>query len=388
LAAPKPPFAAATDEAARSSSPESRQESPLLVFDSLAGLVEHAGIPKGGDVRAGVSADVDESYPPGSVVEADLEFRCVDLNSYVAERQEREAKQPLRRAEGRALPSWLETLNARDRDDPQEDDLESQSSSPEEESGDEAVDCAAFLQSLRDDRRRGDDYYSSEDDNEDGSSLEGYIHDPDGEDDDESRGEKGPTDPPFRRRSRQAVAPAPPSRPFLVLWKALTQWATPQAALYLKQSSLLNSQSRPFEPVQGSTTDVAAGRLGGLHAQLRLHVRPALESLQFVDDRVRLAWIRLGDLLRCFSYVRPMPDLDGAHLRALTVVLLHSVLRGQEGSLSGLDGGNEHPRSQGLVPEPCADLGLSPGEYRALTVALLRLGRDDSGSDDERASEE
>jgi hypothetical protein len=323
-----------------------------------------------------------ETYPPGSVVEADLEFRCVDLYTYLVERQEREVKQPVGASEGRDIPSWLETLNARDRNDPQDDEEESQGTSPEEESGDEAEDCASFLQSLRDDRRWGDDYYSSEDDNEDGSSLdsslEGQSHDPDGEDDDKdvSGGEKGPTDPPFRRRSHQAARRSP----FLVLWKALAQWATPQATMYLKQSSRLNSQTRPFEPVPGSTTDVAAGRLGGLHAQLRLHVRLALESLWFVkepgqqDHRVRLAWIRLGDLIRCFSYERPMPDLDRPHLRALTVVLLHSALRGQEGFLPACYGGDEHPQAQDLVPEPCAELGLSPGEYRALTVALLRLG--------------
>jgi hypothetical protein len=370
--------------------------------------MEHAGILKGGDDGEGHSADVDETYPPGSVVEADLEFRCVDLDTYLADPQERGAKQPLAGPEGRALPSWLKTLNARDRDDPQEDEEESQGSSPAEEGGDEAEDCAAFLQSLRDERVRGDDYYSSEDDEaggsheEDGSSLdssvEGHDHDLDGEgegdDEDGSRGEKAPTDPVFRRRSRQAVAPAPRPRPFLVLWKALAQWATPQAAAYLKQSSLLNSQIRPFEPAPGYATDVAAGRLGGLHAQLRLYVRPALESLRFVeepgrqDHRVRLAWIRLGDLLGRFSYESPMPDLEPPHLRALTVVLLHSALRGQEGFLPAWDGGDERPHAQGLVPEPCAELGLSHGEYRALTVALLHLGRDESDGDDKRESGE
>jgi hypothetical protein len=397
---------------------------PPLVLDSVASLMDHAA--ERTEIESGAANgrefEGDDRYPAGSLVEADVEFRCVDPDSYYLYCRGREGQElELNGDEWEDADAAADETNAARRDDPspswlkvlkagkcqkkqQDEDDESQqaelttsllSPSEEDESEDEEEDYAVFLQSLRDDRRRvdDDDYYSSDDDNsidqEDDENDDGFYEE-----------EKKSLETPFSLHQNHRRRFAPPARPFLTLWNALAQWATPQAASYLEQLTNLSSDSttlliRPFEPVPEANTDVAAGRLGGLYAQLRLHVRPALEALRFLDGPsskreqddhcIRAAWIRLGDLLRCFSYDLPMPDLDRPHLRALSVVLLHSVLCGQEG-LGATDDDNDNtinsnePRTK-AVPEPCAEIGLSPGEYRALTLTLLRLGRDSDDVD-------
>jgi hypothetical protein len=388
-AAPSSPSSGGGDHHHQQQQQQRHDEDPdPLVFSSLYELMEHAGtLPKEPKhckeeehlQKMGTAARPtnDKSHDaaaalisPGSVVEADLEFRCMDPDTWEMVRREQQQDQELasirededHEEEGPPRRSWLAAMPAKGRgmDEDHEDDDELEEG--EEDDDDEYFD---FLRSLKEDRHNNLDYYSSDDD----------ISDDDNEDDSREGGSDDDEDDGSERNHRMVeTARKPPdlppttATPFLVLWRALCQWVTPQAARYLRAAPG-PGDVRPFEPVLDAESDVVASRLGGLYAQLQMHVSPSLLALRFADNP-RLAWIRLGDLLRCFSYARPMPPLDRNHIRALTTILLHSVLRNQE----GFQGDDRSVLSSAL--QPCAEVGLSLAEYLHLTKVLGNLGPD------------
>jgi hypothetical protein len=362
-----------------------------LVFSSLYELMEHAGTlpnepkpqhsteeeirtkgtaesPTNDTSHDAAAAAAASLISPGSVVEADLEFRCMDPDTWEMVRQEQQEQELAGIREdsddedgGPPRRSWLASMPAQGRgmDENHGDDDDLQEG--EEDDDDEYFD---FLRSLKEDRNNNPDYYSSDDDISDDEA-----HGGDSDSDDDDNGSE-------RNHRMLETARKPPDRPpstttatpFLVLWRALCQWVTPQAARYLRAAPC-PGDVRPFEPVLNAESDVVASRLGGLYSQLQMHVSSSLLALRFADNP-RLAWIRLGDLLRCFSYARPMPNLDRHHIRALATILLHSVLRNQEG-FQGDDGS-----VLSSAPQSCAEVGLSLAEYLHLTKVLGNLGPD------------
>lgn len=362
---------------------------PPLVFHSLSKLLERAGtlppqpqtwtesgeglLPNNPDD----SPPTDAVIPPGSLVEADLSFQVVDPETFEAQRHHHRGD----RSDDNAHPcrgdddddddeepdplEWLPSTGGRE-DRVVIDDEGSSSNESNDE--DDPVDTEEFWQSLRD-HRTSDDYYSDDDDDED-------------ESDDGSDAGRG--DGVVRRRALDGSHPQSyQNRPFLVLWKALSQWVTPEAVRYVrgtedekKEEEELGDEEgeehraaaspEALDAVDSPNSDLEAARCAGLSASLHLHFAPALAGLQCCKDNPRWARIRVDGLLRRFDYALPAPALDAAHLRALACILLYTALRSQPGF--------EVDDRDGNVPEPCAALGLSPPEYRCLTRALLTFG--------------
>jgi hypothetical protein len=411
------PSAASAVEPPPAQDPDSDADADPLVFHSLYELMERAGtlpqdevgqqqqqqqqqqneadVPqheKMGDASAAAAAALapisdasPQSISPGSVVEADLEFRCMDPAAWEAVRHEVHqgddddddavaAADPGRGGKA-SRGSWLAAMpitQGRGTDDEHDEDHEEEE---EEEDDDEYFD---FMRSLKEGRHNNPDYYSSDEDEDD--DTDAHDDDGGGDEDDDDRSERnhrmaGAAARTPRGHPPPTTATAPSVRPFLTLWNALCQWVTPQAARYLRAPTPSPGDLRPFEPVLDAENDVVASRLGGLYSQLQMHVPPALLALQYTNNP-RLAWVRFGDLLRCFTYSRPMPSLSRNHLRALTAILLHSVLRNQDGFRG------DDASVVSAVPPSCAEIGLSMAEYLHLTKVLVNFGRDD---DDDNA---
>lgn len=124
-------------------------------------------------------------------------------------------------------------------------------------------------------------------------------------------------------------------------------------------------------------SDVGASRCAGLMAALRLHTARCWHCLHYPAEELHAAELVLANLLRCFDYRRPMPSiLDIAKTRALTCVLLDIVARSSmAGSLdrnlnrNPIPGITDHPPI--AVPGPCRSIGISEPEYRYLVYSAI-----------------
>ena len=152
-------------------------------------------------------------------------------------------------------------------------------------------------------------------------------------------------------------------RAFLKLWEALSQWVTPEAVRYvrhLQQAQSDQEYTSDWVP-QYDRSDVGASRCAGLMAMLQMHTSKALEELNQSPDVLRLVERRLADLLRCFDYSRPMPNLDMACSKAMACILLDTVL--------------VETQVEDCVPASCQTLGMTIEEYRYLTrSAIVNFG--------------
>ena len=148
-------------------------------------------------------------------------------------------------------------------------------------------------------------------------------------------------------------------RAFMKLWSALSQWVTPEAVAFVK---VLRSSGddRATRDVQSAVdrSDLGAGRCAGLMVMIQMYIRTALEELGHELEERRTTERLVGDLLRMFDYSRPSPQLDVAHSKAMTVVLLQTVLY--------------NPAVDSMqVPASCQALGMTMDEFRYLTISAI-----------------
>ena len=155
-------------------------------------------------------------------------------------------------------------------------------------------------------------------------------------------------------------------RAFLKIHNALSQWITPQAVQYVQQLQKLHYQESPPLIAAVPVDDIAASRCAGLVALLQMHTAPASQALRITEDR-RTADRRLMDWIRTCDFSQPAPKLDSALARALTCVLLDTLL------------GVTAQRTVVELPGPCQVLEMTVEEYRYLVVsAIVRFGADSS----------
>ena len=259
----------------------------LLTFNSVADLMEAAGtLP---------APDKTDQTPP-RVVEAGLEFSCMDPDEYQALQQEARHEQY-----GVMLGTTEESSSCWDLLDTDDDDDETVSSTSDE-----------------------------------GKEVE--------------------------------------PRAFLQLWNVLAQWVTPEAVRYVRH--LRSHHDAPPPPPQVHRSDVDASRCAGLQALLQMHIQKSLvEDLQRPVEELRRAECRLADLIRCLDFSRPMPPLHSAGARALTCLLVATLL--------GVT-------NDGVLPDCCQVLGLSREEYLYLSQsAIVNFGTpddDDNNNNDDNST--
>ena len=340
-AGPKVQWASTTSATAaldRATKDDHDDDEPL-VFNSLADMMQVAGtLPPN-----------DQSDGPPHMVEAELNFSCMDPDEF--ERQQQQGQRP----------------DEADDDDSEEERLASHVSNDDDD----------------------DHVYDDDDDDEENiippiNGSEQQQQDTDdlwdllgGNDDDDN----------------EETVPPPPPRAFGQLWTALSQWVTPQAVTFihnLHTTTTTNNNNTVVVPPQPAVVfadDVCAARCAGLWSQLPWE--RAVRALQqnsptnhptsspptvLIDWRI--AEQRLAHLLRCFNYHRPVKLASVELYRALACVLLDMVMGVDAHSIDYDDDDNPHARTTiTTVPAPCRVVGLTADEYRYLTrVALTNLG--------------
>jgi hypothetical protein len=164
-------------------------------------------------------------------------------------------------------------------------------------------------------------------------------------------------------QNEEAVEREP--RAFMKLWSALSQWITPQAVAFVK--AIRSSSRHELEMLSAvDRSDLGASRCAGLMAVIQLYFRSSLEGLGHDLEERRPTERLLGDLLRCFDYSLPSPRLDTAHSKAMTAILLQTVLWKSD------EEDAENPAARPLeVPVSCQTVGLTLDEFRYLTVSAI-----------------
>jgi hypothetical protein len=176
-------------------------------------------------------------------------------------------------------------------------------------------------------------------------------------------------------------------RSFILLWKAITEWMTPQSVQWLMS---LHRNTRPsnqnhsganiniadydsstnvdadtsWSPIVDQS-DIGASRCAGVMAMLRLYLNGCMDELHRPIEMRRKAEKRLAGLLRTFDYTRPNPHLHVDQWKALTCVLLEMVL---------VDDEEEDTLKQNRiagVPRSVAVVGIGSDEFRYLSRSSL-----------------
>ena len=270
------------------SAPPKNDEEKDMVFNSLADLMQ----------AAGTLPEDQSTDKEGTVVEADLSFSVMSPEDYAAQLERDEEGQ-------------VDSTN-----DPALDEVSE---------GDDD-----FYES----EETNDDEYSAVDDkeNSDDEGMWDILHDTD--DLDEATETREP-------------------RAFLQIWKALSQWVTPAAVEYVLQQRRIDEDENelPTRPPETRWSDVESTRCAGLMSLLQLYLGPCLQDdLQLPLEERRRVELRLGYLIRCFDYSQASPKLNAQHARALTCILIQTVMLQQSDDL----------------PPSCAKAELSWDEYQYL----------------------
>lgn len=153
-------------------------------------------------------------------------------------------------------------------------------------------------------------------------------------------------------------------RVFRLLWDTLAEWFTPEGAQYLSHLVVTTSESdsagTPWKPPAIERSDIEASRCAGLMAMVKLYLPNSLEELGFPQELRRTADIRLGELLRSFSYVLEAPKLPAKLWKAMTCILLEIVLV-------------ENQKVEILtLPRSVAAVGMTMDEYRYLSRTAVK----------------
>lgn len=156
-------------------------------------------------------------------------------------------------------------------------------------------------------------------------------------------------------------------RVFRLLWETLAEWFTSEAARYLSHLSTVIADGNPAETSWKSyiieRSDIEASRCAGLMAVVKLYLPKVIEELGLPQELRRTADLRLGELLRSFSYVLEAPKLPVKLWKAMTCVFLEIVLVEQ------------HKGDILVVPPSAQAVGLTKDEYRYLVRdAVKSLG--------------
>uniref|UniRef100_A0A7S3P1W0 Uncharacterized protein n=1 Tax=Amphora coffeiformis TaxID=265554 RepID=A0A7S3P1W0_9STRA len=321
------------------------KEEEALILNSLVDLMENAGM-----------SLPDEGTTPlseAAVVEADLQFSVMTPEEFDQYKEEQ------RRAQYEIFlgrPSIFQ--------EPTETDKENAVKGPDEQvnpaSSDETSTNSAMDADDDDDAVVTPENCNS--DNEDDEDTYGDIFGDDGDfEDDEEVVEREP-------------------RAFLKLWSALSQWATPQAVRFIQSLRSLDTK----ESAASTTTtyeiqsavdrsDVGASRCAGLMATVQRNFRVALEELGHDLEERRSTERLVGDLLRTFDYSLPSPPLDVAHAKAMTSILLQTVLYQPPLPDDNNESDGKCPATSPAqqVPPSCQNLGVTAEEFRYLTVSTI-----------------
>ncbi|GAX16690.1 hypothetical protein FisN_21Hh131 [Fistulifera solaris] len=270
-----------------------KTDEPILSFNSISDLMEAAG----------------SQLPPqlieeGAVVEAGLEFSCCDPVEYHEESRDEQYRVflGLQDDEEEKQVENKENTDSWDIMDDDNDDEES------------AVEARQFARDLLEEEKNGPNYEADD-----------YYSDSGEEEECEAQ-----------------------PKPFLVLWKALAQWISPEAVAYVKQ--IRDGLSEAPVPERTTTvSDIEASRCSGLWSTLQMHVQSCWISLDETREEYPISQQRLICLLQLLDYQHPTPSLSIIMIKALTCILLDTV------ALSG-----------SALPEPCERAGLQEEEYRYL----------------------
>jgi hypothetical protein len=158
---------------------------------------------------------------------------------------------------------------------------------------------------------------------------------------------------------------APQPRVFRLLWETLAEWFTPEAAQYLSHlaAGTLHSDSPGtlWKPRAIERSDIEASRCAGLMAMVKLYLPKILEELGFPQELRRTADIRLGELLRSFSYVLEAPKLPVKLWKAMTCILLEIVMVEQ------------HKGKIMTFPPSVSAVGMTQDEYRYLSRTAVKV---------------
>jgi hypothetical protein len=245
----------------------------------------------------------------------------------------------------------------------------------------ECIDIDEKLMNPDDDDDDDDDFDKDIDDDDDDDPVFGTIH----HDDDDL----------WSQNSEEHQEP----RSFLVLWKALADWVTPEAVKWFRQfheatssssSSSSSLSSSPKGELETSVsvsaaaaaaanttilipnlerTDVEDSRCLGLSAILHMHLShyhylPAPSGVNNlhhsenpVVDQLVLIQRRLADFIRLFSFRNPTPRLSTKLWRAMTCILIDMVRRQDTHEIS----------SRNDIPSSAMAVGLTKEEYIYLT---------------------
>ena len=307
-----------------------------LILNSIAELFDQAGtLPPDNDLQS------------AAVIEAGLEFSCMDPHAFQELRQSERDEQ---------YRVFMGAHQIPDHDDDNSSSGGRSSGCDDEEGHDENYNKPQLANHVNDNDTYWDLFDGNNDDDDDSSSDEADML-------------------------------SPQQRPFLILWNAIAQWVTPQAVSYVRHvqqhqttvtESDIQQQKQPTPTIPRS--DVAASRCAGLMAMLKMHTATCLQDdLHCSMDELRQAEQRLANLLRLFDFEQPMPKhLDTAMTRALTCILLDTVL-----CCNNSSNNNDNDNNTELAAS-CQRVGLSPEEYRYLTKsAIVNFGTPDDDDDDD-----
>jgi hypothetical protein len=284
-------------------------DAPPIVFHSLSEMMAVAGT-----LPTAPSSSNASLLSDAVVVEAELQFSCMDPEEYDRQLQQEE-------------------------DDDDDDDEEEDQYDPQQ------------THAIPDENSDPDD-----------DGFFGMF----GADDDEEEEEEEKSD----------VAPPPP-RAFLKLWTAVAQWVTPEAVQYVVGGGIAASPVPAKSDIEMSRCIALMNLLrlhlnnnhnsnNNVHPYHHQHqVHHQQEEVVMVDNDLAQRQ-RVGELLRRFDYRQPSPSLDTSLVKALARILWDMV------SWPPTTKEEEDKTTTTVVPPVCAAVGLSVDEYRYLVRSSLR----------------
>lgn len=172
----------------------------------------------------------------------------------------------------------------------------------------------------------------------------------------------------------QALPETTEKRAFSILWKAISNWITPEACEAALLFSSEENNSNITELLQVDTSDIGSSRCGGLMSMIKLHLSRAFLEIKLVDDTTQQLLVerRLAVLFMRFDFTLPMVKLDSAMWQALTVLFVDIVLPSTTESENEIN----------IIPTSALAVGLSIEEYRYLTRSLFVVYKSDEQQND------
>lgn len=187
----------------------------------------------------------------------------------------------------------------------------------------------------------------------------------------------------------EETLPAPPPRPFMMIWNALSMWITPEAVLVLREfkndlfedgnnNHLVPDDTVAPRLVPPEMSDIASSRAAGLMSMLKMNLSKCLTELGYKGDdgyTKRVAETRLSNFIQHFDYSKPMVQFHSDLWRALTIILLDIVLPKYDIAFEGQSGQQVIPSGQlddnVLISTYVTRIGISKEEYKYLVTKAI-----------------